>query len=256
MRLIHAERGAFPGPAAFLADDDHRADVAEYITDLALPVGSLTGQSYGEMAKALLAKLALAEPVDLLVLAFSIHDMWPGRATATYLSHLCPGTPLSFAICDQGSAAPFTGLRVIRDSRPRRALLIAVEQAALPYACAVPPPVAHLGVAMVYGNGTGADVVDLRQHPDVAPDAVAGLAARQVGELSAGHRRVRLVLSETLALAWPDHPDHAKAPNGQPTTGVWWQLVESLTDPTDLVVVGDYDPELRYLCLAALKEQT
>src|SRR2546430_11888237 len=121
MRLIRTERGTFPGPARFLADKGNRADIAAYLADMTRPFGTeprptLSGHSYGEMATALVAAIVpAAEPVDLLVLAFSIHDMWPGRAAATYLSHICPGTPMSFAICDQGSAAAFTGLRVIRD---------------------------------------------------------------------------------------------------------------------------------------------
>jgi hypothetical protein len=254
MRLLRAERGSFTGPAAFLADDVRRAEMAEYFADMTQPFGTepdggLSGHSYGEMAGALVAATA-TEPVDLLVLAFSIHDMWPGRATATYLSHLCPGTPLSFAICDQGSAAPFTALRVIRDSRPRRALLIVVEQAELPYTCAATPPVANRGVAMLFGDDTGSD---LRQHTDVAPADVAELASLQIKELSEGYRRVRLVIGDALATAWPGHPGDSPVPAGQPTTGPWWDVAEALNGPDDLVVVADYDQELRYLCLAGIE---
>jgi hypothetical protein len=257
MRLLRAERGSFTGPAAFLADDVRRAEMAEYFADMtqpfgAEPVGGLSGHSYGEMAKALVAATA-TEPVDLLVLAFSIHDMWPGRATATYLSHLCPGTPLSFAICDQGSAAPFTALRVIRDSRPRRALLIVVEQAELPYASAATPPVASQGVAMLFGDDAGSPVTDLRQHPDVPPAAVAELASLQIKELSAGYRRVRLIAGDTFAKAWRGHLSDSPMPAGQPATGPWWHVAEALTGPADLVVVADYDHELRYLCLAGIE---
>lgn len=254
MRLLHVERATFGGPAAFLADDAHRADVAAYIADLGTEPGAeLTGQSYGEMAGSLLTATVTAAPIDLLVLAFAVHDMWPGRATATYLSHRCPGTPLSFAVCDQGGAAAFTGLRLIRDSRPRRALLIVVEQAALPYATTAPMPREHRGIAMVYGDGAGSRLTDLRQHPDVAPDDVPPLAARLVKELSAGRPDVRLVLGDTLAAAWPDRPDHTRGPERQPATGVWWGLADALTGPAGLVVIGDYDRELRYLCLAGIE---
>ena len=62
------------------------------------------------MAEAVIARAVLpGEDVDLLVLAYAIPDITPGRATATYLSHICPGNPLAFAICDQG-----TGRRVHR----------------------------------------------------------------------------------------------------------------------------------------------
>ena len=262
MNLIRAERRDFTGPAGFLTDDDRRAEVAEYFADLTRPFGTgassePSGQSYGEMATALMSAVVPAdEPVDLLVLAFSIHDMWPGRATATFLSHLCPGTPLSFAICDQGSAAPFTALRLIRDHGPRRALLLAVEQATLPYDCPATLPRQHRGVALLCGHndndGSGSRITGLSQHPDVAPPDVPALAARSLAGLSAGHGDVRLVLGEALADAWPGHPEHTRAPAGQPTTGVWWQLAGTLTEPA-LVVVGDYDRELRYLCLAGIK---
>jgi hypothetical protein len=46
------------------------------------------------------------------VLAFSPHDVQPGRQTAAYLSAVNPGAPMAFAVCDQGSAAAFSGLRV------------------------------------------------------------------------------------------------------------------------------------------------
>ncbi|TQM85339.1 hypothetical protein FHX81_7818 [Saccharothrix saharensis] len=256
MRLVRAGRRGFTGDAAVLADDEHRAQVTDYFADLVRPFGAgpvtaLSGQSYGEMARALVAGVVPAtEPVDLLVLAFSIHDVWPGRATATYLSHVCPGTPMSFAICDQGSASPFTGLRVIGDYGARRALLVVVEQSSLPYESAAATPAAHRGVAMLYESARGTRVTEVRQYPDVAPEAVPEAARLEVAELSAGHPRARLVLSDSLVGVWPDRPDHTAAPAGQPTTGVWWQLAGA---PEGAVLVGDYDRELRYLCFAVVE---
>jgi hypothetical protein len=241
VRLLRAERGTFTGPPKFTADiGDYFADmVRPYANELRLDVA---GHSYGEMAAELMSTL-VNEPVDLLVLAFSIHDMWPGRATATYLSHRCPGTPLSFAICDQGSAAAFTGLRLINSYRPRRALLIVVEQAALPYDSPAGLPVENRGVAMLFGRGPGADV---RQHPAVAPEAVAALASAEIAALSPD----RVVLSNSLAEAWPGHPAYPVVPSGQPTTGIWWQLADEVADR---VIIADYDPDLGYLCLAGLE---
>src|SRR4029077_3226752 len=115
------------------------------------------GQSYGDMAAELIGSAVRAdEPVDLLVLAFSIHDLRPGRPGAAYLSHVTPGAPMAFAICDQGSAAAFSGLRIAGEYASsagiQRALLIVVEQAALPYDCPVPVPAQHRGVAMLYAD--------------------------------------------------------------------------------------------------------
>jgi hypothetical protein len=97
-----------------------------------------SGQSYGEMAGALMRETVPGDqPVDLIVLAFAIHDVVPGRSTASHLSHICPGGPMAFAVCDQGVAAPFTGLRLMREyartAGCRRTLLVVVEQATLHY---------------------------------------------------------------------------------------------------------------------------
>jgi len=45
-------------------------------------------------------------------------------------------------------------------------------------------------------------------------------------------------------------------PPGQPSTGVWWGLLDELTGgpgPPGLLVAGDYDPALGYLCLTAFE---
>jgi len=269
-------RRTFTGPAEFLADPGNRARVGEYLADMARPydrevpaalfgesASPALGHSYGEMAEALIGAVVPAdEPVDLLVLTFSSHDLRPGRQTAAYLSHVTPGAPMAFAICDQGSAAAFTGMRIAREYASsagiRRALLIVAEQAALPYDCPVPVPSQHRGVAMLYGDGatSQARLADVRQHPGVPPDEVAGLAADDLTELAAGHREVGLVLSDALAAVWtaPAARRVRRMPSGQPSTEVWWGLIDELTADAgqeDLVVAADYDPGLRYLCLAA-----
>ena len=281
-------RRTFTGPAEFLADPGNRARVGEYLADMARPYGldvpaallrdppsPALGHSYGEMAEALIGPAVPPdEPVDLLILAFSIHDLRPGRQTAAYLSHVTPGAPMAFAICDQGPAAAFSALRVAREYASsggiRRALLIVVEQAALPYACPVTVPSQHRGIAMVYGSTgaggcggspprgstAGARVACVRQHPDVPPGAAAGLAAATLAELAAGHPEVGLVLGDALAAEWTA-PAAARVrvmPPGQPSTAVWWGLIDELTGDAghpDLLVAADYDPGLRYLSLTA-----
>jgi hypothetical protein len=276
LRLVRAVRRAFTGPAEFLGDPGNRARIAEYLTDMARayarevpadlfgePPSPELGHSYGEMALALIGSVVSAdEPVDLLILAFSIHDLRPGRQTAAYLSHVTPGAPMAFAVCDQGSAAAFSGLRIAREYASsagiRRTLLIVVEQAALPYCCPVPVPSQHRGVAMLYGDCAmpWARVVGVRQHPGVPPGDVAGLAAADLTDLAAGHHEVGLVLCDALAAVWtaPAAGRVRVMPPGQPSTGVWWGLVDELTSEAgrpDVLVAADYDPELRYLCLTA-----
>jgi hypothetical protein len=276
--LVRAARRAFDGPAGFLADPANRARVGEYLTDMARPyarevpaglfgepAGAL-GHSYGEMAEALIGPVVPAdEPVGLLVLAFSIHDMRPGRHTAAYLSHVTPGAPTAFAICDQGSAAAFSGLRIAREYASsagiRRVLLIVVEQAGLPYDSPAEVPLRHQGVAMLYDDqpGPAPRLAGMRQHPDVPPGAAAGLAAGDLAELANGHREVGLVLGNALAAAWtaPAAGRVRVMPPGQPSTGVWWGLVDELGGDTAspaVVVAADYDPGLRYLCLTAFEK--
>jgi 4-hydroxymandelate oxidase len=290
LHLVRAVRRTFTGPAEFLADPGNRARVGEYLADMARPYGidvpavllgeppsPALGHSYGEMAEALIGPAVPPdEPVDLLILAFSIHDLRPGRQTAAYLSHLTPGAPIAFAICDQGPAAAFSGLRVAREyassAGVRRALLIVAEQAALPYASPAVVPSQHRAVAMLYGGTAGgcggssprgdaatlARVACVRQHPDVSPTAAAGLAAAGLAELAAGHTEVGLVLGDALAAAWAA-PTAARVrvmPPGQPSTAVWWGLIDELTGGAGhpgLVVAADYDPVLRYLSLAAFE---
>ena len=305
--LVRAGRRSFTGPAEFLADADNRARVGEYLADMGRPYGREVpaspfgeppspdlGHSYGEMAEALIGSVVPAdEPVDLLVLAFSVHDLRPGRQTAAYLSHVTPGEPMAFAVCDQGSAAAFSGLRVAREyaasAAIARALLVVVEQAALPYDGPATLPLRHHAVAMLYSNGPDGDrpdsagpdgdrpdsaslrgnsaiqpvrVAGVRQHPGVPPGDVAALAAADVAGLAAGHQDVALVLSDALAAVWTGSAARRVRvmPPGQPSTDVWWGLIDELTgdkdpgapvDPTSLLVAADYDPHLRYLCLTA-----
>ncbi|MEU7759259.1 2-hydroxy-acid oxidase [Micromonospora aurantiaca (nom. illeg.)] len=284
LRLLRAARQTVTGPAALLGDPVLRERTAGYLTDLTGPYGlrvpdglfdapsEALGQSYGEMAAELIPALVPPdEPVDLLVLAFAVHDMLPGRATAAYLSHVCPGTPMSFALCDQGSAAAFTGLRIARDYGCRRALLVTVEQSVLPYDAPVPVPARHRAVAMLYGTGTGTGtgtgsgsrdargvrVTALRQHADVGASDVAALAAAEVRELTAGRTDVAVVLGADLAAVWPGPGGGAvtTGPERQPSTGVWWALLDRLTADAARprpVVVADYEPGLGYLSVAAL----
>jgi len=45
-------------------------------------------------------------------------------------------------------------------------------------------------------------------------------------------------------------------PPGQPSTGVWWGLIDELSSDAarpDILVAADYDPGLRYLCLTAFE---
>jgi len=74
-------------------------------------------------------------------------------------------------------------------------------------------------------------------------------------------REVGLVLGDALAAVWTE-PAAGRVrvmPPGQPSTGVWWGLLDELDGDgghPDLLVVADYDPGLRYLCLTAFDTGT
>jgi 4-hydroxymandelate oxidase len=260
LHLVRTVRRAFDGSAPFLADPR----VTQYLTDMVQAYGrdlreDGPGHSYGEMARQLVESLVPAEePVDLLILAFSIHDVRPGRQTAAYLSHVTPGTPMAFALCDQGCAAAFSGLRIARaytaSAAVHRALLIVVEQAALPYDGPAPLPLRHQGVALLFDDATsGHRVVGVRQHSGVPPADVAARAAADLADLACGHDAVTLVLGDALSDKWkmPDVKRVRAMPPGQPSTAVWWGLAEELAETKDLLVAADYDTDLQCLSLTA-----
>lgn len=249
LRISRVTRRRFPEPARIAADPAHQAHLDAYLADLVRPYGLALrpapgGHSYGEMAEALIGETVRAdEDVDLLVLAFAVPDIRPGRATAAYLSHVCPGRPLAFAVCDQGAAAAFTGLRLIREytrtGECRRALLIVVEQATLHYDPIAPValPATHTGVALLC-DGSG----------PIAVDAVSVHSGTPTPTLPDG---AALVLGNGLSP--PAGRPARVAPAGHPYTGPWWELAGVLTaGPTGPLVVADYDPVLRYACVCRL----
>lgn len=283
----------FPGPAALAKNEAYVDLLRAYLADLLRPYGlrpdarklASGGQSYGEMAEALV-RLAVREhePVDLLVLASTVPDIAPGRSTATYLSHVCPGTPLAFAVSDQGPAAAFTGLRLIREYARtdglRRALLLVVEQNWLPYdddAAAL--PLANSGVALLLGGDieeaedgdrafgleTGGAAPPIRSARLDAAQVLMGTRAPEVAlaealDVNASDATVILgagFASHAGADALADRDRVRLARSGQPATGVWWDLIGELSsghqepDAASQVVLADYDAGSAALCLAA-----
>ncbi|WP_327004813.1 2-hydroxy-acid oxidase [Dactylosporangium sp. NBC_01737] len=246
--LRRAVSRRYSSPAVLAADPDHTARLSAYLTDLVGQYGlSLTpsaldpvrGQSYGEMAVELLPD----SPVDLLVLAYDVPDISPGRAVSTYLTHVCPGEPMSFAVSDQGRAAAFTALSLMRayTATHPRALLIAVEQTDLPYDPGVPValPAAHAGVALHLDATTAAACVSVT----VTPDSDAVLDNLDASTVVLGGGLAALaddVKADLVVLADP----------AQPMTGVWESLAALDLGTAGRIAVADYDPALRYLCVA------
>ena len=260
--LRRAVRLTFPNPAVSAANPAHTQRLGVYMTDMLTPYGlGLTpgalergaGQSYGEMAEAMIREIVPpGEEIDLLVLAIAIPDITPGRATAIYLSYKCPGNPMAYAICDQGTAAGFTGLRLIdsyaRAGESLRALLIVVEQAELSYDPRTPVavPVGHVAVGLLFGtSATQGRAVSVRNHTDVSPDALGAALAARIAELSTGHEDAVTIVGAPLAAFAP-----GAVAEGQPLTGVWAAFADAVPG-SSRVILADYDPQLRYLSVAA-----
>jgi hypothetical protein len=270
-RISGAWRRAFDGDSPAARDPAFGI----YLADLARPYGLSVrddlvtagrGQSYGEMAGELLAeKLPPDEPVDLLVLAFAVSDVVPGRATASHLSYRCPGSPLAFAVCDQGSAAPFTGLRLIREyfrtGNCERAVLVAAEQSVLHYQLGTPAqvPARHAVVALLCDRSGAGRLAAVRQHANVAPGRVTSLLADELAGIGAGHQEITVVAGTAVAeIAEATLTGIGArlliAPDGQPCTGVWWDAAGRLAGspgPGGLLL-ADYDPLLGNLSFCAI----
>ncbi|HUZ23597.1 MAG TPA: hypothetical protein VMV07_07515 [Streptosporangiaceae bacterium] len=295
LRVAAAGRQAFEGSSDAALDPMLRS----YLSDLVAPyglglredlLGQGRGQSYGEMAGALLTQtMPPGQPVDLIVLAFAVHDVVPGRSTAAHLSYLCPGAPMAFAVCDQGTAAPFAALRLIREyargGSCQRALLVVVEQETLHYELAAPGvlPTRGAAVALLCGPAGAGRLAAVRQHAGVSAAQAGDLLASELAALAAGRDDVTLIVGGSLAgligavaspgprtgrsnggrsggqqLLPPGVPAIDQvlvAPAGQPSTGVWWELAGGLPDWTARgrrVLLADYEPELRYLSVSAI----
>lgn len=249
LRLRRVARRAF-GDTSTLSRDPA---LPEFMGDLARPWGlpprpevlaAGLGHTYGEMAEELIPGAVRAdEPVDVLVLAFGVHDVRPGRSTATYLSFRCPGAPTAFAICDQGPLAAFTALRLLAchvgDGSARRGVLVVAEQSALHYAAAGPGPLPdrHAAVVLLFDTDGPGRVDAVRQHAGLS--AVDGQLAADVAALAAGRGDVTLVPGDGLAgVPLPEGVRVRAGPGGQPHTAPWW----TLADPgTGLVLLADAD---------------
>ncbi|WP_052396916.1 hypothetical protein [Streptomyces sp. NRRL F-5123] len=282
-----AVRLAFPDPAPRAPVPERTERLRVYLTDLLHPYGLALdaeeppdrgGHSYGDLAAALIRQAVPAgEHVDLLVLAYAVPDVTPGRATATWLSHVCPGNPLAFAVADQGPAAAFTALRLIHayaaTAALPRALLLTVEQPALPYppltsrrAGVQPPPAQPAPDARASDPPLLPDAaygVALLLGPPEPGERAAGLGSLRAGGATAADVRDALGEGGGVAVLGAGVDGRGlgagaevrRAAAGRPGTGVWWELAGVLAAPPAgpcRVVLADRAPGSGGLALAAV----
>lgn len=273
-------RIAFPEPADSVHDAEYAARLDLYVRDMlrehaleSVPDDRVrAGWSYSEIATELIERgVPAQEAVDLLVLAYATPDINPGRNMAALLSDRCPGGPLAFGLTDQGAASPFTGLRLIREyartAGLRRALLLVVEQAALPYRTgssgSATLPMGHTGVALLLGDASPApqSAAPARLGQIVTLVGVReGAIEQEVSTLCPDPPNTAVILGSALA-GTADRLSAAGlgrvrvAPPGRPLTGVWWEFADELdaqSGSRQSIVLCDYDPLQGCLCAVAL----
>ncbi|MFJ2186910.1 hypothetical protein ACIOJE_02970 [Kitasatospora sp. NPDC087861] len=226
LRITRAISRCFDGRSEASLDPDLRVFVSDLVRPYGLPLREDllregVGHSYEELAEGLVREaLVDGESVDLLILAFDTPDVRPGAPSSLALSRSCPGAPLAFAVCDQGSAAAFTALRLAADYHRtgacRRAVVVLAEQTALHYEPAgqVALPERHGVVVLVCEEAPGPTMTVHHIPGSEPPDVVLRIRAEQLGPDAA------LVLGPGLG--------GAEGPAAQPFTGVWAELAERL----------------------------
>jgi hypothetical protein len=220
--------------------------------------------SFTDMALAALGRLGPAErQADLVIIAHATPDAEPGWAACT-LSERLAQAPLAFAVSDQGSAAPFTALRVadayVRTGAHRRCLLLLLDQKTVARPAPGAVPLEDSAVALIIdaaGDGRAGGALSLWQCTGLGP-ADVGQAVRDVLPRllpAAGPGQTIVVHGPGLdgwAALLP--PGSRRARAGLPCTGLWAEFaaLARAGGPRSRVLLADYDPVLRYLCLCAV----
>jgi hypothetical protein len=185
------------------------------------------------------------------------------------------GEPLAFCVSDQGRVAPFSALRVAAEflrgtplppaplPRPpcsARSLVLALDQSTVPWEVERRDlvPAYDAAVALVLRAAPAGQGLLLSQHAAVPPGEVPDrmveflrLAAERSGAAPALVAGRTVPLTPALA-ARAAHIRRAK--DGRVCTAVWataHELAATATMPGGMVL-AEYDPDLRYLSLAAL----
>ncbi|QKW22920.1 2-hydroxy-acid oxidase [Kitasatospora sp. NA04385] len=270
LRLTAAHALDLPGHSPLAADPDLRT----FTADLTRPYGvelaedalaGARGQSYAALAgRAIDALVGPDRPVDLLVLVYAVPDVRPGQAVALHLGESCPGEPMSFAICDEGAGAAFSALRIAdayarTGGVPRRALLIAVEQADLHHRPHRPArlPDRHSAAALLWEAAPepaappGRSLQSLCSATEVTDRQIGGALKELCAELP--DEAVLLLGPGLTGVEPPPGPDTRTARPGNPYTGGWAALAAALADPglaDRPLALADLEPETGRLDLA------
>lgn len=216
------------------------------------PKCATEGRNFTFAALAEQALYSMAEPLpapDLIIVTYALSDPHSMETTvASHLNSALGGRSISFAISEQGLAAPFTALRVAdayaRTGRCDSMALFILEQATYPYKLpfARHADLVDSGVLVSFGRAGSWNISGVRSAPGRAalPELIripAGQAAQDV-----------LV----VAGPWMDHaqaegagPALHRAPPGSYCTSVWLELAEHHHDwahDYTTIILCDTDP--------------
>ncbi|BAJ32348.1 MULTISPECIES: hypothetical protein [Kitasatospora] len=168
--------------------------------------------------------------VDLALTAAATPDCRTDGFPGALLGHLLGGHPTVLGITEQGTAGPFTALRIaagrIRAGDARRALVLLLEQSTLPAEPGFVRPERDAAVALLLGPGPG----------------------RELGAPVVGRTPL-----DPPAGAHPVRPDR-----GGSRIGAWTALARELPalDPDLPLLIADDDHDLGYHCHVLLAPHT
>jgi len=248
-----------------------RSRQAEYVADLGDLYGlddsaapaAVISRSYGEMAARVLEGCgAGAEPVDLMILAYTNTEFFTLESAGSFLVDVFPSTKTAFAVTEQGRLAPFTALQLAKgflgEKGFEKAAVVAIEQSAVPLISDhdAEIPVGDVAAAILMTRGTAA-----------VGDGGLSVVLRKVGGQARLGQLVREILNSEMAalgctplIVIGDHipigevaslsPHVHRAVPGRVCTGVWEALDRYLRSDgrySGPILVAEYDPMLDHL---------
>jgi hypothetical protein len=247
MASIDAVAAVVSPPPQFFHDDPA---ILSFYRDLVEPFGETVDESLLKAGnnvfhKDLADRLAADESMtgrqaDLVVVAYALPDVHPFTAVASHLNMVFGGTAQSFAVSEQGLAAPFTALRIVeafqRSGRAGSAVVTVLEQTTLPtrHPLLAEHQLVDSGVMLALGTGDGLRVRGVETHDDE----------------SAIMARLRDLADEALLVLGPwlpatQFPRQQRVAPGSYCTSVWlelarhWRQWQGQGTP---VVLADLDP--------------
>ncbi|GAA2091382.1 hypothetical protein GCM10009759_15930 [Kitasatospora saccharophila] len=209
-----------------------------------------TGNRFEDMGAELLDLLGAQPETDLMVLAYATPDLLPTTLTAPTLAERLPGRPLLLAVTDQGRSAPFSALALAQSYAHRhgyrRSLVLAFDQAVLPYRLPADGPLRLAGdsAAVLVLEAVDADRPDgyqVRQVCGLEPQQVGRALRDLVAELDP-RGTARLLAGPGLETD-PGRAVARRAEAGYPCTALLGLLAEGLPDGGP-VLLAEYDPVL------------